>query len=158
MVCARGRILGFISAGVVGLLLSGCAIAGVSGNPSADRGVFGGTGENFVADPLPEYGRPPGSEESTVEAVSGELYSLVQAQARYHDMNNTYAQGLSALAEVVDYTPGSGIRVRVIRASWSGYSATARRSPFECAVFVGSAPPPRDYARTAGIVECNKPR
>ena len=151
----RGSPLAFV---VCCGVLTGCAIAGVSGTPSTNQGLFGSGRDDFVPDPLPEYGRPPGAEESNVDSVSGELYALVQAQEHYHDLNNTYARGLSALREVVDYNAGDGIRVRIIRATEAGFSATSRQGRFECAVFVGNTSSPRDYAQTEGLVGCNEPR
>lgn len=140
-----------------GALLNGCAIAGVSSRPASGQGLFGSGRDDFVADPTPQYGVPP-QEETSVDQVSGELYSLVQAQQRYHDKNNTYAQGVSALRNVVDYNPGDGIRVQILRATENGFSATARQGRIECAVFVGAASSPRDFAQTDGLVGCNEPR
>lgn len=141
-----------------GALMSACAIAGVSGGPASDQGLFGSDRDDFVADPTPQYGRPPQGEESTVDQVSGELYGLIQAQQRYHDRNNTYAQGISALRNVVDYNPGDGIGVQIFRATENGFSAMARQGRFECAVFVGDASSPRDFAESEGLVGCNEPR
>ena len=141
-----------VAASLAGLLALGCGIV-TSATPSGGPGPRGDIG--LIGDPSrPQPGRGDGP---TVEAESGELWTLVAAQDHYHTLNATYARSLSALEQAVGYSPGDDAGIRIIEATESGFAALARRGRIECAVFVGSAKPPRDYAPNEGQVECNQP-
>lgn len=131
------------------------AACGVVTSASPSLGGVRGNNVPVTGDPT----RQPvsaGSDGSTVEAVRGDLWGLVSAQEEYHAINRTYARSLSALRSAVDYASSQGTRIRIEGASESGYVALASRGTTECAVFVGTASPPRRYTRTNGQVACNQ--
>lgn len=148
------RTRSYIAALLAGFLALGCGIV-TSATPSVGPGPRGEVG--VIGDPSRPQPGPPRGDGSTVEAVSGELWTIVTAQDHYHSLNDTYARSLSALEKAVDYSPGDRADVRIFAATESGFSALARRGRIECAVFVGSATPPRDYAPNEGQVGCNQP-
>ncbi|MCG8467454.1 MAG: hypothetical protein MJB57_04500 [Gemmatimonadetes bacterium] len=134
-----------------------CTVTGASidHGSSIPPGISGG----LTDDPTfftPDLEEPEERGETTVATVMGELYSLVSAQREYRSKNGTYARGLSALEDVVDYQRPSDVTVRLFRATESGYSAISRKGRTECAVFIGLADPPRDYVSQEGVVDCNE--
>jgi len=83
-------------------------------------------------------------------AARADLADLERAQGDYFARNSTYSFDLDA----VGFTPSPRVGVSVLEASAGGFSALAQAGSVECAVFIGSADPPRAYARTGGVVSC----
>ena len=85
-------------------------------------------------------------------ALREDLEELVRAQEAYWADNEQYALDLERLA----FTASPGVLVDVLEAYREGFSAlaTSESGQAECAVYVGSADPPRSYARVAGVVAC----
>lgn len=81
-----------------------------------------------------------------------DLEELVRAQEAYWSNNEQYALDLGRLV----FTPSPGVLVDVLEAHRDGFSAlaTSESGQAECAVYVGSADPPRSYIRVAGVVAC----
>lgn len=78
------------------------------------------------------------------------LAEVGRAQAEYRAAHGRYTASLRALG--VQRPPD--VDVRITAEGAGGYAAVALAAAEECAVFHGSARPPRSYARTAGRVAC----
>lgn len=98
--------------------------------------------------------RAPTAEETArlEAAVRGDLEALRRAQDDHHAATGRYTYEVDAL----DFTASAGVRVDILEAAADGFSAlgSAESGRVECALFVGSAEPPRSYVGTAGVVAC----
>jgi hypothetical protein len=85
-------------------------------------------------------------------ALREDLEELVRVQEAYWSDNEQYALDLERLA----FTASPGVLVDVLEAYREGFSAlaTSESGQAECAVYVGSADPPRSYVRVEGVVAC----
>lgn len=79
-----------------------------------------------------------------------DLHRLFRAQERHRSTIGTYSDDLIELR----FVPSPGVRVRLPEADSTGFSAVARRSPYECALYVGDADPPRRYLEAPSVVGC----
>lgn len=112
-----------------GLLAAACA------RPAA---VASRPGEASVAPP------------AVKRALQEDLHRLFRAQERHRADRGAYSDDLFELR----FVPSFGVRARVIEADSTGFSATAERGPYECALFVGDAASPRPYLEAPGVVGC----
>lgn len=78
------------------------------------------------------------------------LQDVARTQAEYRAAHGRYTASLRALG----LRRPPGVNVRITAAGAAGYGAVALGPGEECAVFHGSALPPRSYARTAGRIAC----
>ena len=78
------------------------------------------------------------------------LRQVERAQSEYRTTHGRYTASPRALR--MEST--RGVQVRLVAEGGAGYSAVAIGAAEECAVFHGSADPPRSYARTAGRIAC----
>ena len=78
------------------------------------------------------------------------LRQVERAQADYRAAHGRYTASLVALR--MERT--AGVDVRIVAEGAAGYSAVAIGDAEECAVFHGTARPPRTYARTRGRITC----
>lgn len=80
------------------------------------------------------------------------LQDVARAQAEYRAAHGRYTASLRALG----LRRPADVEVRVTAEGAAGYAAVAVADGEECAVFHGSARPPRSYARTAGRIACRE--
>src|SRR5688500_9410610 len=80
------------------------------------------------------------------------LRQVERAEADYRAAHGRYTASLAAL----DIERPGGVDVRIVAEGRAGYSAVAITDAEECAVFHGSARPPRSYARTPGRIACRR--
>ncbi|HEX2077586.1 MAG TPA: hypothetical protein VHG08_07745 [Longimicrobium sp.] len=78
------------------------------------------------------------------------LRHVERAEADYRAAHGRYTASLAALG----IERFAGVDVRIIAEGTAGYSAVAIGDAEECAVFHGTARPPRTYARTPGRIAC----
>lgn len=78
------------------------------------------------------------------------LREVERAQNAYRAAHGRYTGSLRALG----LARRPDVTMRVAAQGAGGWSAVATASAEECAVFHGSAPAPRSYARTAGRIAC----
>jgi type II secretory pathway pseudopilin PulG len=78
------------------------------------------------------------------------LREVERAQNEYRAAHGRYAGSIRALG----LRAPADVMVRVAAQGAGGWSAVATAAEEECAVFHGSAPAPRSYARTAGRIAC----
>jgi type II secretory pathway pseudopilin PulG len=78
------------------------------------------------------------------------LQDVARAQTDYRVAHGRYTASLRALR--IRKPPD--VDVRITAEGGAGYSAVALAGAEECAVFHGSARPPRSFARTAGRIAC----
>jgi type II secretory pathway pseudopilin PulG len=78
------------------------------------------------------------------------LQALARAQTEYRASHGRYTASLRALG----LRRPPDVDVRITAEGPGGYAAVALAEAEECAVFYGTALPPRSYARTAGRVAC----
>ena len=153
---ARSSLATARAATLLTVVLCGCGAIRATPHASVPTTETGVPGSAIPSPDRTPEAVPPASEGSEEDAIRGELYALVRAQAEYRARSGTYARGLGALAEVVDYRPGDGVRIEIVRATESGHSAIGRREQRECAIYVGEVSPPRDYVRVPEIVACER--
>ena len=79
---------------------------------------------------------------------------VVTAQASYRGAHGRYTASLRELG--IDRVPR--VDVRIVAEGARGFSVVAVSADEECAVFHGTARPPRSYARTAARVTCRARR
>lgn len=94
----------------------------------------------------------PSGLRETEATIRTDLEELIRAQDAYWSENERYTLDIERLA----FTPSPGVLIDVLDAGRDGFSAlgTVDTGNAECAVFVGSADPPRSYVRAAGVVAC----
>jgi hypothetical protein len=80
------------------------------------------------------------------------LRQVERAEADYRAAHGRYTASLAAL----DIERQRDVDVRIVAEGAAGYSAVAIADLEECAVFHGSARPPRNYARTPGRIACRR--
>jgi len=80
----------------------------------------------------------------------GVLREVQRAQADYHAAHGRYTASLRALG----VRRPDDVQLRIAAQGAGGWSAVATAPEEECAVFHGSAPAPRGYARSAGRIAC----
>lgn len=78
------------------------------------------------------------------------LQEVARAQTEYRASHGRYTASLRALG----LRRPPDVDVRITAEGAGGYSAVAQAAGEECAVYHGSARPPRSYARTAGRIAC----
>jgi type II secretory pathway pseudopilin PulG len=78
------------------------------------------------------------------------LADVARAQTEYRASHGRYTASLRALG----LRRPPDVDVRITAEGAGGYAAVALAAKEECAVFHGSARPPRSYARTAGRIAC----
>lgn len=78
------------------------------------------------------------------------LQAVARAQGEYRAAHGRYTASLRALG----LRRPPEVDVRITAEGGGGYSAVAQAEGEECAVFHGSARPPRSYARAAGRIAC----
>jgi type II secretory pathway pseudopilin PulG len=78
------------------------------------------------------------------------LQEVARAQAEYRASHGRYTASLRALG----MRRPADVDVRVTAEGGGGYAAVALAETEECAVYHGTARPPRSYARTAGRIAC----
>lgn len=78
------------------------------------------------------------------------LGDVVRAQTDYRAAHGRYTASLRALG----MRRPPDVAVRITAQGAGGYAAVAVAAAEECAVFHGTAPAPRSYARTAGRIAC----
>lgn len=78
------------------------------------------------------------------------LAEVARAEAEYRTTYGRYTASLRALG----IPRPADVDVRITAEGAGGYAAVALAASEECAVFHGSARPPRSYARTAGRIAC----
>lgn len=78
------------------------------------------------------------------------LRRVERAETAYHATHGRYTASLRALG--LERVPQ--VEVRIVAEGAAGYSAIAIAAAEECAVFHGTARPPRAWARTPGRVAC----
>lgn len=78
------------------------------------------------------------------------LREVERAQNAYRAAHGRYTGSLRALG----MARPADVQVRVAAQGAGGWSAVATTADEECAVYHGSAPAPRSYARTAGRIAC----
>lgn len=78
------------------------------------------------------------------------LAEVARAQTEYRAAHGRYTASLRALG----LQRPADVEVRITAEGAGGYAAVALAASEECAVFHGSARPPRSYARTAGRIAC----
>ncbi len=124
----------------------GCHAA-VGGGPAPAGGVSG-----VVSEREPAESREGRREQRLRDA----LMQVYRAQQRFHAETGRYTDDPYALRGdgAGPLQPAPGIRVTIPEATADGFSAVARQAPFECALRVGTAAPPRDYAGAPGVVAC----
>lgn len=96
-----------------------------------------------AADALQRGGHPPGGAREVLRQVE-------RTQTEYRAAHGRYTASLRALG----IERPAEVEVRITAAGAGGYSAVAVAEDEECAVYHGSARPPRPYARTAGRIAC----
>jgi len=84
------------------------------------------------------------------ELARNDLDALKRAEAAHFADAGAYTYD----ADTLGFSASPGIKVSVLEASDGGFSALAQGGSIECAIFVGTADPPRSYARTAAVVSC----
>lgn len=78
------------------------------------------------------------------------LGDVARAQTEYRAAHGRYTASLRALG----LRRPPDVEVRITAEGAGGYAAVAQGAAEECAVFHGSARPPRSYARAAGRIAC----
>lgn len=78
------------------------------------------------------------------------LREVERAQNAYRAAHGRYTGSLRALG----MRRPAEVQVRIAAQGAGGWSAVATAPDEECAVYHGSAPAPRSYARTAGRIAC----
>jgi type II secretory pathway pseudopilin PulG len=78
------------------------------------------------------------------------LQEVARAQAEYRASHGRYTASLRALG----LRRPPDVDVRLTAEGTGGYAAVALAAAEECAVYHGTARPPRSYARTAGRIAC----
>lgn len=78
------------------------------------------------------------------------LQDVARAQTEYRAAHGRYTASLRALR----LRRPPDVDVRITAEGAAGYGAVAMAPGEECAVFHGSARPPRSYARTPGRIAC----
>ena len=78
------------------------------------------------------------------------LQEVSRAQAEYRASHGRYTASLRALGT----RRPADVDVRITAEGAGGYAAVALAQAEECAVYHGSARPPRSWARTAGRIAC----
>ena len=78
------------------------------------------------------------------------LQDVARAQTEYRASHGRYTASLRALG----LRRPPDVDVRITAQGADGYAGVALASTEECAVFHGSARPPRSYARAAGRIAC----
>lgn len=78
------------------------------------------------------------------------LADIARAQTEYRASHGRYTASLRALG----LRRPPDVDVRITAEGAGGYAAVALAAAEECAVFHGSARPPRSYARSAGRIAC----
>lgn len=78
------------------------------------------------------------------------LREVARAQTEYRAAHGRYTASLRALR----LRRPPDVDVLIMAEGAAGYGAVALAPAEECAVFHGSARPPRSYARTAGRIAC----
>ncbi|MDX1577262.1 MAG: hypothetical protein R3266_02210 [Gemmatimonadota bacterium] len=127
-------------------IIAGCGASfGGSGGPSA--GVSGAIGERDPG-PSPESRRE--------QRLRDALRALFRAEERYYADQGTYTVEIFHLRGDGGggFEVPPGIRFRIPEANEDGFSAVAREAPFECALFIGEAEPPRGYVSIPGVIGC----
>lgn len=147
------------SALVLPLLTSACAFNMGGGTGSIvpvmeEDQPSGGFSSPRVGEANPGFVQPGGRSEVDLASLRTELTQLVGSQRRYRDSRNRYALTTEDLRELTGYVPAAGIRVSIVQATDTGFSATASRSLTECAIFIGDVDPPREYVRSSGTASC----
>lgn len=90
----------------------------------------------------------------TTAGVRDVVQQVVSAQASYRGSHGRYTASLRELGmERV-----RGVDVRIVAEGARGFSVVAVSADEECAVFHGTARPPRSYARIAARVTCRARR
>lgn len=87
-------------------------------------------------------------------AIRSDLVALLEAQESHHEEAGRYIYE----AGEIGFIPSAGVEVDVLEATTGGFSALGRSGTSECALFVGSADPPRSYAVVPGEVACRGDR
>jgi hypothetical protein len=80
----------------------------------------------------------------------GVLQEVARAEADYRAAHGRYTASLRALG----MRRPTDVDVRITAEGAGGYAAVALAAAEECAVYHGTARPPRSYARTAGRIAC----
>lgn len=78
------------------------------------------------------------------------LRQVERAQAEYRNRHGRYTASLRALH--IDRP--RDVDVRIVAEGAAGYSAVASADAEECAVYHGSARPPRNWVRAPGSIVC----
>ena len=78
------------------------------------------------------------------------LRQVERAEADYRVRHGRYTASLRALA----IERPAGVDVRILAEGAAGYSAVASGDDEECAVYHGTARPPRHWVRTPGRIAC----
>jgi hypothetical protein len=99
-------------------------------------------------------GGPDDTSATTVGTASleSELYRLMVSQAAHFEETGYYAKSLPSL----DFVPGSGVRIDLIRADGDGFSAIATSGEAECAVYSGEVRSPRGYVSLPERPACRR--
>jgi hypothetical protein len=100
---------------------------------------------------------PGGLDDASATAVGtasleSELYRLMVSQAAHFEETGLYARSLEGL----DFVPGSGVRIVLIRADGDGFSAIATSGEAECAVYSGDVRSPRGYVSLPEQPACRR--
>lgn len=78
------------------------------------------------------------------------LRQVERAEADYRASHGRYTASLRALG----IERPAQVDVRIMAEGAAGYSAVASADVEECAVYHGTAPPPRNWVRTPGRIAC----
>ncbi|HEX6040509.1 hypothetical protein [Longimicrobium sp.] len=78
------------------------------------------------------------------------LREVARAQTEYRAAHGRYTASLRALG----LRRPADVDVRITAEGGGGYAAVAVADGEECALYHGTASPPRSYARTAGLIAC----
>ena len=84
------------------------------------------------------------------ERVRADLAALRTAQTEFRTATGRYGHEPREL----DYVPSPGVQIDILEATADGFSALGRSGTVECALFMGSADPPRAYARVSSEIAC----
>ncbi len=133
--------------GLMTAMLAAACTASFGGLGGPDAGISGAIAER---DP------DPSAEGQRQQTLRDELRRLFLAEERYYADQGTYTDEIFHLIG----DSGSGfrtdgrVRFSIPEAHTEGFSAIAGHAPFECALFVGEANPPRGYVSIPGVIEC----
>lgn len=110
--------------------------------------ALGGCARQAVVETDPRGGEQARARLEAV--VRADLDTLRRAQAAFFAEEGVYAYDLAALG----VEPSAGVRLDVLEADATGFSALATAGSIECGVFVGGVAPPRSYTVSGGVVAC----